>query len=495
MKKIKIFDGITIIYDETQIDELNKILDFSNTHEFLIKNLKDIQLNINEFNVLIKNIVTEFIKFEEIRQIIDDADFYSFSYISYLTLKSNKEKNCAVELPKNMTMEFLQFLVLIKYYDYDVGKVVENLLLNSEEVYDKIFNVIKEIYRINIYNYCLKYTSIFLEEYDSSMLDNLESVITKLKEKNFEYINTQKIRVDRIENLKKIKKNEFDALFQLFLEYITAPKEWYKFYENLKINNLISYEYSKDIDNGKCYLDDNDNKLKIKLISDGTIRTFIGFVHEFIHYVSLIQNDNSSIEYSLMEFPSIYFENIAAIFLKNQGYSEKITEEVVNERNKSNFKLYGSQMLQFEDILSYKKNGPLQMETKIEFYRNWKELANKLKIKMSKDEDNRIVDLPNFFYKLVKKTPEEIVYSEIDSKIDNFVYSGLLINSYQYLIGSFLASYILELDNRSDINKKMINITNKLQNYTISNLIQLFDINLTQDNDKAIKHNIKRLNN
>ena len=125
----------------------------------------------------------------------------------------------------------------------------------------------------------------------------------------------------------------------------------------MRKNNLISFEYSKEIENGECYFDGTDNNWKIKLISDGTIRTFVTFAHEFMHYVSLSQSDN--INFSLLEFPSIYYENIASEFLKNNGYEEGIIDETLNMRNSNSFSLFGSQILQLKDILSFKKNGPL----------------------------------------------------------------------------------------------------------------------------------------
>lgn len=228
--------------------------------------------------------------------------------------------------------------------------------------------------------------------------------------------------------------------------------------------------------NGGCYFNSDDQEWKIYLISDGTIRTFVTFVHEFVHYVSLKQNDN--INFSLIEFPSIYFENIAAEFLKDRGYEEGIIDEVLNARNANNFELYADQILQLKEILNYKKNGPFSIEKRIEFCRNWIESMNDFKINMVQMlKNNGINEIPDSLQTLEERSPVEIAYEEIDAKIDEFVKSGLLIlNGYQYLVGSLLSFSILDTTNRKFGNENMINIANQLDNYSISSIIQLFGI-------------------
>ena len=250
-------------------------------------------------------------------------------------------------------------------------------------------------------------------------------------------------------------------------------------YQYLKTNRLISFEYSDEVENGQCYLDDKLQIRKIELIGDGTIRTFVTFVHEFIHYVSLINYED--IDFSLIEFPSIYFENIAAMFLKNKGYDEKIVEDVLNTRNTNNCSLFIPQIIQLKEILEYRKNGLFSIEKRIEFNRNMIDGINQSRIKMAKLlQEAGVQEIPQHYLQLEERDPVEITYAEIDDKIEEFVKSGLLILSgYQYLVGSLLSSYLLETKIIKLCNEKMIDITNNLDKYTIKSIRDLFDNDIT----------------
>ena len=57
-------------------------------------------------------------------------------------------------------------------------------------------------------------------------------------------------------------------------------------------------------------------------------------------------------------------------------------------------------------------------------------------------------DIPQSLFNLETRDPVEIAYQDVDEKINEFIKSGVLIlNGYQYLVGSLLSSYILEKNN------------------------------------------------
>ena len=95
-------------------------------------------------------------------------------------------------------------------------------------------------------------------------------------------------------------------------------------------------------------------------------------------------------------------------------------------------------------------------------------------------KDAKIDDIPSSLQNLEEQDPVKIAYEELERKIISFVQSGFLIlNGYQYLIGSLLAYNILDTTSSDLGNKVMINITNQLNKYTLSGIIQLFNIDLT----------------
>lgn len=492
MKK-QVLNGLTIIYDISEEEKINEISDFIQNHRFIFDDFdngnNNVIININEFKDLINQIIKAFTIDKGFKTTIESEEFLPSMYLSYLILTKGRANNSLIQLPSNITIELVLFLLSFKYYNYDIHKIRQALLSSSNHEYNEMIGQLKNEQRIDTYNYYLKCASGFLEEYDASMLDNLELIIEKLTQKYTDYKSCFNSNNKKLDNLKELSSDEFDRLFIDFLGYINAPKKWFEFYIQMRNNNLISFEYSKEIDNGECYFDEIDNNLKIKLVSDGTIRTFVTFTHEFIHYVSQSQNDDINI--SLLEFPSIYYENIASEFLKNNGYDAGIIDETINMRNMNSFGLFVSQILQLIDILKFKKNGPISLDKRIEFYKNWIKSVNEFKINMVEVFRSSGQEVPDYFLTLEERNPVEITYDEIDAKINSLIESGLLIlNGYQYLVGNLLASNILDKVDKKYSNNIMIDVTNQLGNHSINSITKLFGINLSNEENNE---NLKKL--
>lgn len=484
MQKIQVLNGLSISYNEgLEQEKLDKVVNFIKKYTFIFNeyenNNHDETIDINEFNSFIKDFVKQIVQDNNTRNVIESKDFLPSFYLVYLILKNNMADNTIITIPNNVTIELVLFFLSIKYYNYDISKISDALLSDNSSEYEQIIKDLKSTQRIDTYNYCLNCISTFLEEYDQAMLDNLSDIINKIISNATSYFNAT-ISGSKLNNLKQLTNEEFDKLFCEFLTYINAPQKWFEFYNYLKVNNLIEFEYNNEFENGKCYFDEKENKWKISLISNGTIRTFVTFVHEFIHYVSLSQNPD--INFSLLEFPSIYYENIAARFLKDNGYEEEIVDEILNWRNANNYELYAAQIIQFIEVLEYKKNGTFSIEKRIELNRNLIEGLNQYKINMVKLLKNEgLNDIPQSLFNLETRDPVEITYQDIDEKINEFIKSGMLIlNGYQYLVGSLLSSYILEKNNKKSANNDMVFVTEHLQDYSITSIMQLFSINLSE---------------
>ena len=481
MNQVQLLDGLAIVYEDFEsekIDDIKKFIEkYSVMFSYFEKEDSNKKIKISEFRDLVESIVEEFTKDDGVKKLIESEDSLACMYLSYLILEKDKTNDTLIELPSNMTTELILFFLSLKYFDNEPSKICDILFSDNSPEMDNIINKLKDEQRENIYNYCLKNVANYIEEYEPSIYTNLGIFLDKLTQINIESVNILGSKQNKIDNLKQLSNDEFDTIFNDFLEYIKAPKEWFDTYKHLKNNNLIKYEYNDNeiYQNGECYFDKNDQLYKISLISDGTLKTFITFVHEFIHYISTIQNEN--ISFSLLEFPSIYYENIAANFLKNSGYDTEMVDQLLKFRIKNNFDVFSGQILLFKDILTYKKNGTFSLEKRIKFYSDAINTVNEFKINLIKELKEAGIDEGLDFLSLDNRNPIEVAYNQIDNEIDDFVKSGaLILNGYQYLIGSLLTSKILENEIVDNQNENMICVTNNLGKYSIDSILKLLSL-------------------
>ena len=178
------------------------------------------------------------------------------------------------------------------------------------------------------------------------------------------------------------------------MEYVDAPKEWINKYKYLKENKFIKFKYTEGEENGSCYIDPQDMELKIKVASDGTIKTFIAFIHEFMHYISL---KNGLTQISLLELPSIYYETIATDYLISLGYDEEIMNYIMLRRKKNNFGIYRSILPILLDLEEYKNNGLITRKKIIESIKKQNDSLKKLSLKLSKISEIDKEQMPDFF--------------------------------------------------------------------------------------------------
>ena len=254
--------------------------------------------------------------------------------------------------------------------------------------------------------------------------------------------------------------------------------QYFKQVINLKNKNRILFEESIDgLDHSKVFKDADGIK-KIKVTNDGTIKCFVSFVHEFMHYVSL-QGDTPP--FSLFEFPPIYYERIAANYLISIGYDENIIKQVIRDRNQNNFDIYSSLCGILLDICRYNKKGPITREEKAEplekamvaIYETRRNLA-----KVCEEAGEPLGDLD--FLTMPDYDWGELVDKECDENISKFIRNGLLVlNGYQYLTDSYLANSILEKQDGDNTLDKMIFVTEHLEDFNIQKIINCFEIDNT----------------
>ena len=484
MNCIKMGD-INLQYDEsiTDIERIKKIIKLN---EFLFSDYKDktisfVEQNDSDDNVVYVNNFDEFFD-NLLKQLLNDTKvIFSLNqpellpalYIQLLVKKESINGETLIQLNDNITDDMLWFMVACKFFDCKTQFDELSNFLKYRNDKELIFEWLKQTQRFNTYNYLLEIASNYLKEYDFYFFDNLDEIFSKMNEKNFDYVISSK---NSNYKLQKFSLEDLENIFFGFLDKIKAPKEWKEIYIDLKNNNRIIFEESKDgKDNSKCFID-NDGIRKIKVTTDGTVNDFISFVHEFIHYISL-QKDMPP--FSLLEFPSIYYERVAAIHLINIGFDENIIKSVIENRNKNNFGKYYDLFGILLDMCRYNKKGNIIREDKIELLKKATEATNECVenlINIFLEAGNPTDELQSLIIKdcdFGKKVDDECDYYTIE-----FIKNGLLVlNGYQYLTDSYLADSVLEKEEDDDtIFDKMVFITENLSDFNIETISKYLGI-------------------
>lgn len=483
MNCIKMGD-INLQYDEsiTDIERIKKIIKLN---EFLFSDYKDktisfVEQNTSDDNVVYVNNFDEFFD-NLLKQLLNDTKFiFSLNqpellpalYIQLLIKKESINDETFIQLDDNITDDMLWFVLACKFFDCKNQFDELSNFLKYRNDKELIFEWLKQTQRFNTYNYLLEIASNYLKEYDFYFFDNIDEIFSKMNEKNFDYVISSK---NSNYKLQKLSLEDLENIFFGFLDKIKAPKEWKETYIDLKNNNRIIFEESKDgKDNSKCFIDD-DGIRKIKVTTNGTVNDFISFVHEFIHYVSL-QKDMPP--FSLLEFPSIYYERVAAIYLIDIGFDENIIKSVIENRNKNNFGKYYDLFGILLDMCRYNKKGNIIREDKVELLKKATEATTEC-----------VENLINIFLEAGKPIDElqSLIIKDYDfgKEVDNecdyytkeFIKNGLLVlDGYQYLTDSYLADSVLEKEDDDTILDKMVFITENLSDFNIETISKYLGI-------------------
>ena len=141
-------------------EKLEKALNFIKKNAFLFSDLINEDngkvINVDEFEDFVENIVNQVIQDEQTKKAIENEDFLPSFYLTYLILKNDMVGNTIFEIPKNVTMELVLFLMSVKYYNYNLSDICKTLFSENSEEYEKIISCVKDSQRINVYNYLLK---------------------------------------------------------------------------------------------------------------------------------------------------------------------------------------------------------------------------------------------------------------------------------------------------------------------------------------------------
>lgn len=500
MKKITIKD-IEIQYNDDQIEKVNYIINIINknynlilemlgTYRIisLIPNAEENVAYIKNFDDAFYNETNKIFNNDDIKKAYNTPNIMPALYIEMLIRKLKINSNMLVQSNSSISDETLDSLIAYKYFEKNGSflEFVEYLKTRNES--DLIFSWLKNEIRWETYNFLLELTVYFIKENDFYFLENMSSVTTMMLNQSLNTILTQVS--GNTDKLPSISLEELEKLFYEFLEYINAPESWKQKYDDLKNSDRITFENQVDnIDNSMCYKDKNDI-LRLMISTDGTIKSFCTFVHEFIHYISWPKSQLQNQNFSITEFPSIYFEKLSAEFLKNKGYQSNIVDKIISDRKENNLLIYMGVSNLFYDLLNFIKNGPIKRQSKIESWENNFRIIQETKEKLAKmrEENGETMD-SNFLERPNIDTPS-FIDNDCDTLIVNFIENGfLIINGYQYLLGTFLADEVLsQTKTDSTAIDRMINITNELGNINLQNILTLFNIqNILNKNNPTNK--------
>lgn len=495
MKKIKLKD-LEIIYDNSIKNTLDNVVNIINKNynlfleiigshriiSFIPTNDSNI-LFISNFEKFFHDGVYKIFNNEQIKEAYDNPNILSVLYIEILCIKLGINSNILFK-QNNISEKTLETLIAYKYFEKNRTFKEFVDYLKNENNFDFIFEWLQKETRWAAYNYLLEIMVNLIKENDNDFFRNINSISTIIFN---QFTNDIPTNNKQDKEQKSISLQEIEKLFYDFLKYINAPEDWKKLYEYLKNNNLIEYENKiNNIDNSKCFKDD-EGILKINISTEGTIKDFCKIIHEFVHYISWYKNDLKIRHSSILEFPSIYFEQLSFIFLINNGYCYNEIEKAINERKENNKLIYQSVSSQIYDLFKFIKKGKIQKNSKVIYWKNNFKIIQETQEKLSKilNQNGKTINFDIFNFS--NNEIEDMVDKECDDEIIKFLKNeSLIIEGYQYLIGSYIANEVINqtMDDKKIIDK-MINITNELGDINLQKLFVLFNI------EDSINNNLK----
>lgn len=405
----------------------------------------------------------------------DHKDLLIQFYLEYLIRNNSNFKKGLFEPNSSLSDELLNDFLAYFYYTKtsNFNDFVD--YLKNRQDFAKIIEWTKKEVRFDLYNYLLKCIGEYLKKYYFDMLDNVSDVVGFSLNKMLDS-RMQREAENNVE-LPKITMHELDSLFIEFLNYINAPEDWHKIYNDLKINNQIVFKKdTNSYSESKCYKNEN-GVWNISIDDKETIETFCLLVHEFMHYIHIHKLSKTS-NFSLEEFPSIFFENIAKQFLKDKGYQQSIIDKIMEFRNKDNEEIFVSLFSLFVDLKASINGFSVSREQKISFLKNYVNQLKENRKELIKIIRNAGEEIEDDYFGHIDIDIESAVDSDCDTQTNAVIEEGVyIIDGYQYLLDTYLAEELLNQVNKDgSVIAKMINITEDLENVSLKDVIHEFNI-------------------
>lgn len=479
--------GIKIEYDNSFTSDINRIFKIIENNQILFSDYKnktivlgtekefngETSILVNNFDGFFGDLLKQLLENKEILNALNNPDLLPALYLQLLIKNDSENEKNSVSKDNIFNVDILYFLSACKYYNFNEQYEEMLTFLKYRNDSDKILNWLKESERFNTYNYVLKIIFDYLREYELDLFNNFNDILSKITKYTMDsaiFLGNNKISY----KLPLESSSNIDIMFINFLKSIKAPKEWIDIYKRLKEENKITYEINNDGKDYSKYYIDEDGERKIKISTDGSIKSFISLAHEFAHYISYKKGDPLV---SSSEFPAIFYERLAATYLEKIGYGENIVKYVMVDRKNNNFDIYSCLISLLEDICKYSKTGIVRREEKIAYEKEKNNCITKCQrelLKILETENIKIEELE--LLKTNDNDIEKAVDEECDYKILTFAKKGLeVINGYQYLIGSYIVDKLMEnID--EEVLSNMEYITNNLSQFNINGILKTLNI-------------------
>lgn len=460
-----LIDNIEILYDEYDEEKISRIRKIINSNSTLLVDKNSV--HILEFDAYFKKVAT--CAFTKNSKFFSDKDFLSALYITSLSRDNPEYKNAVVKLGDELSDDLLYSLIAYKYYEENgtMDDFIQYLMDRRDT--SKIVEWLYQNYRWDTRNYLIEVVCSRLKEFDSKLYEILPDLVNKflLKALQVIFFNDQ----NKVTILPDITHEKLDELFCDFLDYIKAPQEWMDTYLELKQGGKIVFVEFGSADS-ECIRDTDGRPSHLIIEDDGTVDIFYTLIHEFIHYVSL---KRGFVPFSILEFPSVFFEKMASRFLKIRGYSKDTVDAVIKMRDKNNAKIYMDSFPVLATVNDYIKNGYLHVsnEDMVKGYQENLSIIHELREKIEKSADGDFFDADIF-----NVDASILVDNGCDSVISSFVKNGpLAIDGCQYIVGTYLANGVLDqIDTNPRVVSQMIQVTDRLFIMNLDDILTLFDM-------------------
>lgn len=475
MKSITI-DGINIKYTDSYLKDIDRIEKIIERYSFLFsyfgyfnlildnKDEKDDSgFHIDDFDSFFDNFFMRLTQNEELKVLLKE-NAIPILYYAKLVKKAGVEDNSFFDLD-GLDENLLYLAVALKRFKLpEQFKEFSSFLKMSNE--EEILGWVKENERYNVYNFLCKTALSSLKVNDSSFYDNLQDLYVKFFEEfsneNYSFIEHKNT------NLNKLSFEDFVKLFLEFLDYIGASSWKEEFVTLLQENRIIFEEMNED--NESKYFMDDDGVTKIRVSNDGSLSSFTSLAREFAHYISC---ENKNPAFLLLEFPSIYFENVAADFLIKKGFGDDTLKNVLYSRDLDNKRIFSCLSPFFIDLMIYLKERAITPQILYEYYGNLGDNSSHEEKDKSKESE----------FSSLKK----ILDTSIDSKITFYVENGsFFFDGCQYLFGTLLSYNCLDNYNEKT-NKDMVRITENLDKYDVLGIIDYLNTHNFTFDDSYVK--------
>lgn len=481
-----IVNGITIIYDDSCLDKIDEIKETikNNTEMFLavmrgstvlslIPNEDETcaYLGVDEFDEFFRTLMKNSFDTEENKRLLVEPMLSSTIYLEFLRRKYSVVGYFNDLGTASIADEYFYDIVDYMYFGKkgSFDEFVSYLKVKDRE--EEISNWMIETNRFSAYNFLLDNILKHLRDNGLGAVGDIADVVSMMLNQTYETIfgnfNVKPVAIPMITP------EECDKLFYEFLDDIEAPSSWKDSYDELKRDNRLTYEEGvNELDVSYCGFS-LDGKGFIGIIPKGNLIDFKNLVHEFAHYMAM--KDDSDIESSLLELPSIFFENMALRFLKKKGYSEEVISTIMRDRTFNNRDLSPSMLSIFSDVALYANKGIVTKEDKVNVYQNMvRQMLENRKILLEMGVE--LKNLPNINFS--NQEIEKMTCNDCDKLTLAFLGEGIsLLNGYQYLVDTFVATKILEkVDEDPTVVAEMFRITEELSKTHLNDILERFKI-------------------